>query len=273
VTVPGTALLRNTITWQKLRHKVSLLTDERENSGFTGFLRLPTQFDALVGPTLTAVQQRRGGTTPLKITVIGCSNGAEAFTISSLLTSRDPELAFRVYAYDINAESIASAKTARYRAEEIYNNKVITEEFVASTFDSDGDSYGVKPHIASRVAFEVGNVLDPALVTTAAGSDVVFAQNFLFHLPQKQAWRALENLLAITRPGSALFLDGTDLDLRQRFVKKTGLLPLDYEIEKIHDEARRARAVGWPYSYWGLEPFLTYPRDWQRRYATIFLVP
>jgi chemotaxis protein methyltransferase CheR len=273
VTIPGTALLRQTSTWQKMRHKVSLLVSERENSGFTGFLRLPTQFDAFNGPVVKSVRRARTNAARLQITVVGCSNGAEAYTVASLMRSRHPDVAFRLRGYDINQESVAFARRARYAADEIYNNNVITDAFVASTFDRDGDAYLVKPDIAAHVEFHTGNVLDPALASVAGPSDVVFAQNFLFHLSPKHAWRGLENLLALTRSGSVLFLDGTDLDLRQRFVRKTGLVPLDYQIERIHDEARRARAVGWPYSYWGLEPFLTYRNDWQRRYATIFLVP
>jgi chemotaxis protein methyltransferase CheR len=272
MTIPGADILRNTATWQKMRHKLSLLVSDRENSNFTGFLRLPTQFKALAGPALAHVRSRRSSETPLRVTVVGCSNGAEAYTIASVLLAADPGLRFHVRGYDIDPDCIRYAGRARYAADEIYNNKVITERFVAETFDRAGDSFVVKPHIAAHVDFERGDVLDLALATAAAGSDIVFAQNFLFHLSPKDAWHALENILRIARPGSALFLDGTDLDLRQRFARRQRLLPLDYEIETIHVEARRARAVGWPYSYWGLEPFLTYKRDWQRRYATIFLV-
>lgn len=269
---PG-QLLKDTVFWQRIRHKVSLLTNSRENSTFTGFLRLPTQFDALCGPAIDAVRSHLQQDEPLNITVVGCSNGAEAYTILSVLSDRRPGLSCHVRGYDINADCVDKARAAIYRREEIFNNKAITSAFVEHTFDRHGDDYVVKPSIAGRAEFATGDVLSDALVTTASRSDIVFAQNFLFHLTRDMASRALENILRMTRPGSALLIDGTDLDLRYRFVRRHGLLPVEYEIGRIHDEARWARAAGWPYSYWGLEPFMTSRRDWQRRYATIFIVP
>ena len=62
-----------------------------------------------------------------------------------------------------------------------------------------------------------------------------------------------------------------DLSLRHTLTLRMGLSPLEYKIEAIHAEARRARGGGWPHIYWGLEPFSSARRDWKRRYATIFL--
>jgi hypothetical protein len=70
---------------------------------------------------------------------------------------------------------------------------------------------------------------------------------------------------------SAVFLDGMDIDLRQKWTRIDKLLPLNFRVEEIHKEARRARAVGWPYKYWGLEPFRAFRGDWRRRYSTIYL--
>jgi len=242
----------------------------RTNSHFTGFLRLPTQFDALVGPVSASIRSRRGAE-PLRICILGCSNGAEAYTVASLLRRHDPDLSFRVYGYDIDERCIDQARSARYAADEIFNNKIITSEFIDATFDRDGDGYRVKPHITERVEFAIGDVLSRELAALLGTYDVIFAQNFLFHLRPAQSRVALENISRLIRPGAALFLDGVDLPLRHAFVRRKGLVPLDYEIERIHNEARRARAVGWPYEYWGLEPFLTVRRDWRSRYSTIFI--
>ena len=62
-----------------------------------------------------------------------------------------------------------------------------------------------------------------------------------------------------------------DIGLRQKWVHAQQLVPLNFRIEEIHNEARRARAPGWPYHYWGLEPFMTFSNDWQYRYATVYL--
>jgi chemotaxis methyl-accepting protein methylase len=271
--LPGAEILRNTLAWRRLRHRVSLLVGERTNSHFTGFLRLPTQFEALAGPVVDHLSGRRGTAGPLRVGVLGCSNGAEAYTIASVLQSRHPHLAFRVHGFDIDRDVVAKARTARYTADEIYNNKIITAAFVESTFERADGHFTVKPHIAERVEFDTADVLSTDLDVRVGPSDIVFAQNFLFHLKRDAARKALENIARLLRAGGVLFLDGVDLDLRRAFVRRNGLRPLDYEIERIHEEARRARAVGWPYAYWGLEPFHTVRSDWQTRYATIFRAP
>lgn len=269
--LPGAARLQRTTTWRKLRHKLSLWTNDRTNSHFTGFLRLASQFEALVGPVIAHVDSTRLGSAPLRIAVLGCSNGAEAYTISSVLVRRQPGLSFRVYGYDIDPGCVAKAGAARYEADEIYNNKIIPEAFVEATFERHGTSYSVRPRIAEHVEFALADVLGAELRSKVGVADIVFAQNFLFHLKRNLAREALDNIFQLLRPGSALFIDGVDLDLRHRFVRARGLLPLEFKIEEIHDEARRARAVGWPYDYWGLEPFMTYRRNASARYATIFL--
>jgi chemotaxis protein methyltransferase CheR len=270
--LPAGRYVRNTTTWKKLRHKLSLMTSPRQNSHFTGFLRLPTQFDALSGPVIDFILSRRRDTHPLQITDIGCSNGAEAYTIASVLVNRRPDLAFEIRAYDIEPGHVRQATSGCYEAGEVLNNKVLTDAFVRTTFDRVGDGYRVKRTIAGHVAFEIGDVLDERLVSRALDSDIVFAQNVLFHLTPRLAKRALTNIFLMTHPGAAIFLDGTDLSLRQRFARSRHLTPLACCLQRIHDEARRARAAGWPYSYWGLEPFMASGRDWARRYATIFLV-
>ena len=271
--VPGAAALRETKIWGRLRHRMSLWVDPRTNSHFTGFLRLPTQFDVLVGPVMSKLASRQRSDAPLSIAVLGCSNGAEAFTIASAILRHDPGAAFRIQGYDIDRTIVEKAKSASYTADEIYNNKIITEDFVDFTFKRSGSDYRVKSTIAERAQFAVGDVLDPGLPDQIGRCDVVFAQNFLFHLKRPMARAALDNIVRLVRSGGFLFADGTDLDLRTAAVRKHGLQPVLDGIEEIHDEARRARAIGWPNEYWGLEPFLTTQRDWQTRYATIFFKP
>jgi chemotaxis protein methyltransferase CheR len=264
---------RRSQLWQKMRHKLALRVSDRVNSHFTGFLRLPTQFEALTFPVIDGMLGQPDHPEPLEIAVLGCSNGSEAYTIASVLKERRPHLRFRITGFDIDSDCVRTAANRRYKPEEIYNNKIIAETFVTRTFDREGDSFVVNGDIAAHVQFALADVLSPDLLRTVGLCDVVFAQNFLFHLARPRALQALNNIASLLKPGSALFIDGTDLDLRHKFVRARGLVPLDYKIRTIHEEAGRARSVGWPDQYWGLEPFMTYPRDWKVRYATIFLAP
>lgn len=269
--LPVVSAVLDTNLYKRLRHRVSLRTGRRENSTFTGFYRLPSQFEALTGPVIQFLDEEIGKRR-LEIIVFGSSNGAEPYTISSLLGTTHPDLEFRISAYDIDPEIIEKARSASYSPEEdVYNNRVIQEEFIQRTFYLADGRLQVKTEVAAPVRFEVADALDPTLSEEVGQADILFAQNFLFHLEPKVALAALRNLCRLLGERAALFVDGVDLNIRSRVTEEFALEPLDYRVEEIHNEARWARAPGWPYAYWGLEPFMTTSRNWRRRYATIFL--
>jgi chemotaxis protein methyltransferase CheR len=268
--VPYLGKFKDQPAWRILRHWVALMVDPRTNSTFTGFFRLPSQFEALTGPVISFLTRERP-TSRLRVVTIGCSNGAEAYSIASMLMVRRPHVEFQVDGYDINADMCEKARCARYDESEVLNNQMLTAEFMQATFDVGNDVYRVKANIAARTRFHVADALSPGLERQVGQCDILFAQNFLFHLDRKAAVRAFENLCSLLKPRAALFIDGMDIDLRRKCTRLQRLIPLDFRIEEIHNEARRARGVGWPYSYWGLEPFMTFAGDWRRRYATIFL--
>ena len=258
-------------TWRDIRHQSILFTDKRgEDITFTRFIRLPSQYDALTGPVtdfLTADNAPR----TLKIAVLGCSNGAEAYSIASAFRANRPEQDFSIRGSDINPEMIRKAQSAEYSAEEIYCNKMMREEFVNQTFDRSGDQFVVKSECRAAVSFEVLNALDPMLAKKVGQSDIVFAQNFLFNLPRNTASDVFKNIMTLLKPRSALFVEGMDYDMRCWLTYRYGLKPLLYKLEEIHNDARSERAAGWPYRYWGLGPFPKSRFSWKRRYATIFL--
>jgi len=258
------------VAWKAFRHWIALMVEQRANSTFTGFLRLPSQFEALSGPVISYLTKEQLSS-PLRIVVMGCSNGAEAYTIASVLMARCPGVEFIIDAYDINADICEKARSACYNAGEVLNNQLLTAEFIQATFDVSHDTYRVKDRVAARTKFHIADVLNPDLVNQVGQCDILFAQNFLFHLDRKAAVLAFNNLCSLLKAHAAFFIDGMDIGLRQKWARVRHLVPLDFRIEEIHNEARRARAVGWPHNYWGLEPFMTFANNWQRRYATIFL--
>src|SRR5688572_16851593 len=198
---------KDSLAWKVCRHRIALMIGERKNSHFTGFWRLPSQFEALNEAVLPYLAKRQSGA-PLRIIVAGCSNGAEAYTIASVLLARAPGIEFAIDAYDIEAGIVEKARSACYRTDEVLNNKILTTEFVQATFDTDGEGYRVKRDIAARVRFHVADVLNPELAEQAGVCDILFAQNFLFHLTPRDAARAFENLCALLEPRAALFADG-----------------------------------------------------------------
>lgn len=269
--LPGINYFIKTNIWKSFRHRLLLFFSDRTNATFTLFLRLPTQFEALSGPVLDFLLSN-SQISNLIITVLGCSNGAEPYTIASVLKNRHPDLKFSIYAYDIDKEMIKKAKSACYfTKEEAFRNEMLTTSFINDTFDNYNHSLKIKPKIAELIHFEIGNALDPSLKDVVKTSDIVFAQNFLFHLKPKLAQKAFKNICSLLKPKAALFIDGMDLSMRQKLTLKYNLVPLDFKIREIHNEARIGRTSSWPWIYWGLEPFSNTKKRWQRRYSTIFL--
>lgn len=267
--LPGIRSLIKTTAWRILRFKITLLTSSRQNCHFTSFLRLPTQFDALSGPVIDFLLMDRIKK-KLKITVLGCSNGAEPYSIASVLRNRHPDLPFAIYAYDIDRASIDKAINARYAYEEVFNTEYMTADFVSATFDREKDFYVIKEDIRKCVHFDVTDALNPELKERLGTSDIIYAQHFLIHLKPHNAVQAFNNICNLLNPKAALFIAGIEHDLVTKMTRKKNLMPLEYKIEEIHKEMG-IYGRGWPYTYTGVEPFMAVKQDWQRRYSTIFL--
>ena len=267
--LPGISTLRKTTAWQILRFKMTLLSSPRRNCHFTRFLRLPTQFEALSGPVLDVLLKNRTRKA-LKVTVMGCSAGAEAYSIASVLRNRHPDLVFTVYGYDIDSDCISKARSGRYTPEEVLNNEIITSGFINATFDREKGYYVIKSDIRKHVHFDVADALDPKLREQIGTSDVLYAQQLLIHLKHRQAVKGFKNILRLLNSRAALFIAGIELDMLVNLTRKNNLIPCEYKIAEIHSEIELTEG-GWPYVYWGREPFMTVRKDWQRRYSTIFL--
>jgi len=256
--------------WLSFRFRIGLLTAERQSAPYTRFLRSPSQFEALTGPVLDFLLAD-DAPKELKIVIAGCSNGAEAYSVASVLLNRRPDVAFTINAFDIDEKMIELAETASYERGHVFSNDKITTDFIEDTFYKENDRYVVKPEITKHVRLRVANALDPDLKKQIGTSDIVYAQNFLYHLKPKLGRIAYNNLCRLLKLRAALFIDGMDPWARLRLTRANRLEPLDYKIEQIHEEAKAQTGGGWPYTYWALEPFSASRRNWKRRYSTIFL--
>lgn len=243
----------------------------RSNMTYTLFGRVPHQHRALAGPVVEWLRPA-GATEPLRVVVFGCSTGAEPASMAATLAAAHPDLECHFECYDIAPEVVAEAVSGRHPKAEI--DLVAARQIpglVEGVFEDRGDWLVVRPELQRRMTFAVGDLLDPGLVTRIAPADIVVGQNFLFHLTRPQAVTGIRHLARLLKPRGVLFIDGMDLDLRERESAALGLTPLDFAIEAIHHEARFRRGRAWPWRYWGLEPFDSGQPDWRRRYATIFL--
>jgi len=254
-----------------IRYRLRVHFQPRENRIYTQFFRFPNQCDVLVEHLLPPLLAARPVTAeqPLEIAVFACCSGEEAYTLAYALATRAPGLPVRIRGYDIVPEVVAQAKAGSYTREHVYSSPFASDELVAGLFDVRGDTLTVKPQFSSLVSFDIGDITDAVAMGRLQRSDLVFAQNVLFHLPRPVAKRAFDNLVTVLRPGGALFVNGMDTDMRAKLSKEHGLEPVTQRIEEIHEDARVDRGAHWANSYWGREP-LKRSGDWVRKYCTIY---
>ena len=251
-----------------LRHRALLRSANRvDNHTYTCFLRAPSQLQLLSGPVLDLVS----GSGRLDITLLACSNGAEAYTIASWLMQSAPTLDFHIHASDLHPEMVARARSATYDSSEVLHSDYMTDQFLQTTFLPQGDGFVVRPEIRERITFSQASLLDGEGLRTQFGqAPIVIGQNVLFHLKPEDSSIAFANLVSLTEPGGVLLVEGMDLDLRERLTREHGLEPLTENLRKIHQETRIHTPARWWHHYWGTEPFIGFRRNAKRRYATAF---
>ena len=245
--------------------------DFSQNHLYTACLRLPAQYDVLLGPVLDHVGVDPDGRrdTPLKITVLAGSIGAEAYTLSAVLGAAVPDLDFEIECSDLHEETVARSRKGLYDESEVLRHQP-PASLIGAMFDVGPDGYEVKDAVRSRVSFVQADIVNDDLTHVHAPSDIVFVQNVFCHFDDETTAKALDNVLRIAKPTAAVFMDGMSLDVRVRLTQQHDLEPIDLEIHRVHRQARRHVPAAWWTKYYGFEPYLPFRAGRRRRYATVF---
>ncbi|MBF9036782.1 PAS domain-containing protein [Rhodobacterales bacterium HKCCE2091] len=150
----------------------------------------------------------------VKIWSVGCSTGEEAYTIAMLMESyrreHDLKRDFRVFATDVNADAIRSAK------EGVYPESVIEElpsEFRTADYVSfHAGTFHIAKAIRSRVIFTEHNALeDPPYINT----DLITCRNLLIYLSSDIQKKVLSLFAFSMRQNGFLFLGAAEHVARQ----------------------------------------------------------
>ena len=186
---------------------------------------------------------------------------------------RFPHLNWRIVGVDIARDALGIANAARYTSEYGLGSARddLAKRLEARLFNRSGDEWVVVTDIRERVSFAYGDVLS-AEFRQFKNYDLVLGQNFMIHMNKASAETALASLVAATRSGGALFLGGMDLETKTSLLAPHQLVPVDWNVEAIHEEDDMRRSA-WPWHYWSLEPINRRDRDYLTRYSTIFLKP
>jgi SAM-dependent methyltransferase len=254
-------------------HSLVLLRSARAQSHGTLFLRNR--------PELKLLKNLVNGQTQastLKVTVLGCSNGAEVYSFLWTIRSARPDLKVIVHALDISSKIVAIAKNGQYSLEpnQLLDWTPVFERLTPAEteaiFDRVNGHMTIKPWIREGIQWQVADAGDPNLLNFLDHQDIVVANRFLCHMAPVAAEQCLRNIAGLVAPGGYLFVSGVDLDLRTRVARDLGWMPVPDLIEDIHN-GDPSLTRDWPWKYWGLEPFTRKRHDWRFRYASVFQSP
>jgi hypothetical protein len=265
---PGSQELAPARAVGRLIHALSGTLSERRQSCSTWFLRNQ--------PLLLTIQDLLNTFQPgqlVRVCSVGCSSGAELYSILWAIRSVRPDLKLVPVGVDLSEEVIEKAKVGLYSRQDS-ELRAMTDETLSLLFEKQGDRFKVKDWIAQGVQWVAADARDPEFASRIGLQDLVLANNFLIHMTKVEAAFCMSRLVKLVKPNGLFVCRGVDLDIREKTVRKYGLTPVATRIEEIHDadpllDARR----DWPWRYWALEPLDRRRKDWIERYATIFQAP
>lgn len=257
--------------WQPLRpvgraihRRVCEVATRRPDSVHTFFLRNPPLLEEL-GQVFAQWPADR----PIRIASIGCSTGAELYTVLWLLRTKCPHLRLQGVGVDIDPAVLEKAGARTYGRNDL-ELSLLPQELVDRIFVPHGNALRVADWITEGTEWRQCDVVRDDLVAAVGQCDVVLANNLLCHLPVADAEVAMRRIVRLVAPRGCLVCYGVDLDLRERVVLEAGLSPFGYDIERSY--AAEPRALWkWPLAYWAQEPFDGTREDALVRYSSIFL--
>lgn len=277
-------------TYGRHLHELTLRHSTRRQSFGTYFLRNRPELELMrrLLEQMDADGERR-------IAILGCSKGAEVHSISWFLRSQSPKLNFRIHAVDLSPEIVEFAErgvyalrgdlestgdgvpeagnirwgTQRDQVAPIFER--MSEDEIEAMCEIEGDYARIRPWVKEESVWLCADACDPALIERLGPQDLVIANRFLCHMDKAAAGRCLRGIARLVKPGGYLFVSGVDLDVRTKVAAKFEWTPVKELMREVH-EGDPSLLGGWPFEYWGLEPFCEDRPDRDLRYSSVFQI-
>jgi len=262
---------------------------ERRQSYGTFFLRNRAELELLRSLLVLRAHGSR-----LDLSILACSKGAEVYSFLWAIRSTRPDLRVSVRAVDVSQEVLEFAERGVYSldnrdtrnpdditrtadmnwkdqpvAASIFER--MTQDEVDAMFEVEGNQARIRPSLKQGITWLQGDASDPKLVGDLGPQDIVVANRFLCHMEPAAAEKCLRNLVGLVKPGGYLFVYGVDLDVRATVARDLGWKPVPDMVREVYEGDVSLRN-GWPFEYWGLEPFSDRRPDWRLRCASVFQI-
>jgi PAS domain S-box-containing protein len=195
------------------------------NVGVTGFFREPEMFEALKEKVFPELVKQRVGDKPLRVWIVGCSTGEEAYSIAiaflEFTETRDEHIPIQIFATDLNNEAIVSARAGLY-SQSIVDD--VSPERLRRFFVNTLHGYQISKKVRGMCVFARHNILtNPPF----SRMDMICCRDLLIRLSPDIRMRAIHTLHHSLKP-SGFLLPGS-----------SETVGADANLFKLEDEERK----------------------------------
>jgi len=236
----------------------------------TFFLRNRPQFEAVCDSVRDTPSNSL-----LRIAAIGCSSGAELYSLLWLVKSVRPDLRLEGTGVDIDPHSLETARRGEYARSGRELSRLSAHELEAlcdgpePLFICNDGLLQIRSDLTNIASWVLGDAMDPHLSELIGTQQIVVINNLLCHLYDDQAEQCLENIAKLVGEEGYLCTFGVDLDVKSRVLRRLGFVAIDRNVVQAY-LADNVALEKWPKTYWGREPINLRRRDWLLRYSTVY---
>ena len=174
----------------------------------TNFFRDREAFEALEREVVPKLFDGKSGQDHVRVWVVGCATGEEAYSIAMVLSDAAAHLAnppkIQIFATDIDDTALADARACRYPHTIALD---VSPERLRKYFVPDGDYYRVRKEVRELVLFAPHNVLrDPPF----SKLDLVSCRNLLIYLNRDVQEQVLATFHFSMLPSGYMFLGASE---------------------------------------------------------------
>jgi two-component system CheB/CheR fusion protein len=174
--------------------------------GVTRFFRDPEAWDALQEDVLPALFESKKGESVLRVWVVGCSTGEEAYSMAIVLKEmlesqqRSKDVRIQIFATDLDQEAIETARIGRYPSNIAMD---VSSERLDHFFSQEDNHYRIRQEIREMVIFAPQNVISDPPFTHM---DILSCRNLLIYLSPELQKKLIPLFYLALDPGGILFL-------------------------------------------------------------------
>jgi two-component system CheB/CheR fusion protein len=176
--------------------------------GVTEFFRDKREFELLQTQIIPKIFEGKGVGQQVRVWVLGCATGEEAYSIGILLREHMAGLEsaphVQIFATDIDGRALAAARVGRYRTN---IEADMTSERLARWFVREGDTYCVVKELREMCIFSQHNVIKDAPFSKL---DLISCRNLLIYLNGELQNRVIPLFHFALLPERYLFLGNSE---------------------------------------------------------------